>query len=306
METKTGKIEIADGSQISYRTIGDMNKPKIMLVSGSIFNYTQFDYVLLPALRSKLSEDYCFVQYDYVGIGESSQLEGDFDFLKITDQHLEFMDAMGIDKAHHFGYSKGSLISFFAAMKDQDRTLSVASYGTPNLAYTKDGTTKKEFSKRLEYLNAITGIWYNLVDKQNYRVVYDSVFLPTIFKGKQAYTLGFFEGIKSWWIRKKLEPLLTGTLIHNMVKLYKLYKEDITQEDTKKYIDALKEVSIPTMLLHSHGDEIVPFDGAMELGSYLKNNTFVEYTKFSHSSPVLIKKHGNKIMADYTNFLKTL
>ncbi|MCE7736764.1 MAG: alpha/beta hydrolase [Candidatus Heimdallarchaeota archaeon] len=306
METKTGKIEIADGSQISYRTIGNMSKPKIMLVSGSIFNYEQFDYVLLPALKSKLKEEYCFVQYDYVGIGESSQLEGDFDFLKIMDQHLEFMDAMGIDNAHHFGYSKGSLISFFAAMKDQERTLSVASYGSPNLAYTGDGTTKKEFTKRLEYLNSITGIWYNLVDKQNYRVVYDSVFLPTIFEGKQSYNLSFFEGIKSWWIRKKLEPLLTGTLIYNMVKLYKLYKEDITEEDSKKYIGELKEISVPTMLLHSQSDEIVPIGGAKELGNYLQNNTFVEYDKFSHSSPVLLKKHGKRIMTDYTNFLKSL
>ncbi len=60
------------------------------------------------------------------------------------------------------------------------------------------------------------------------------------------------------------------------------------------------------MLLHSHGDEIVPFEGAKELGDYLQNNTFVEYEKFSHSSPMLLKKHGKKIMADYCNFIKSL
>ena len=55
MKIDTGKIEIADGSKISYRTTGDMNKTKIMLVSGSIFNYQQFDNVLLPALKSSLN-----------------------------------------------------------------------------------------------------------------------------------------------------------------------------------------------------------------------------------------------------------
>ncbi|MFV2016082.1 MAG: alpha/beta fold hydrolase [Candidatus Heimdallarchaeota archaeon] len=283
-----------------------MSKTKIMLVSGSIFNYQQFDYVLLPTLRSKLKDDYCFVQYDYVGIGGSSQHEGDFDFLKITEQHIQFMDAMGIDNAHHFGYSKGSLISFITAMLNQERILSVASYGSPNLAYMGDGSTKKEFAKRLEYLNSITGIWYNLMDSQNVRVVYDSVFLPTIFKGKQAYNLSFFENIKSWWIRKKLNPLLEGTLIHNLVKLYQLYIEDITEEDKQKYIDGLKGISVPTMLLHSIDDEIVPIEGAKELAGQLENNIFVEYTKLSHSSPILLKKHGRKIITDYVNFIKSL
>lgn len=306
METQTGKIEIADGSKISYRTTGNMSKPKIMLLSGSIFNYRQFDYVFLPALISKLKGDYCFIQYDYVGIGESSQLDGDFEFLKITEQHLAFMDAMGIENAHHFGYSKGSVVSFLSAMSNQERTLSVASYGSPNLAYVGDGTTKNEFTKRIEYLNSITGIWYNLIDRQNFRVVYDSVFLPTIFNSKQAYNLGFLENIKSWWVRKKLEPLLTGTLIHNMVKLYQLYKEDITEEDRKRYISALKEISIPTLLLHGQVDEIVPIEGARELANHLQNNTMIEYKKSSHSSPILIKNEGRKIMSDYVNFVKSL
>ncbi|OLS25103.1 MAG: putative aminoacrylate hydrolase RutD [Candidatus Heimdallarchaeota archaeon LC_2] len=306
MKIDTGKIEIADGSRISYRTTGDMNKTKIMLVSGSIFNYQQFETVLFPALKSRLKGDYCYIQYDYVGIGESSQLNGEFEFLKIADQHLEFMDALGIENAHHFGYSKGSIISFFAAMKSQKRALSVASYGSPNLAYVGDGTTRNEFMKRLEYLNSISGIWGNLIDSKNFRVFYDTVFLPTIFEGKQAQNLGIFDNIKSWWIRKKIEPFLTGTLIHNLVKLYQLYIEEITEGDRQKYIDTLKEITIPTLLLHSEFDEIVPVQGARELSTYLQNNKMIEYNKFSHSSPVLRKKEGKRIMTDYSNFILSL
>ncbi len=306
MTVQIGKIEIADGSKISYRTSGDLTKPIIMLVSGSIFNYHQFDPVFLPTLKSKLNNEYCYIQYDYVGIGESSQLNGEFEFLKIADQHIEFMDALGIENAHHFGYSKGSIISFLAAMKNQERILSLASYGSPNLAYTVDPTTRNEFMKRLEYLNSITGIWGNLIDSKNFRVVYDSVFLPTIFHGKQAYNLGFIDKLKSWWIKKKIEPFLNGTLIHNLVKLYQLYIEEITEEDKEKYIAALKELTIPTLLLHSELDEIVPLQGARELSNHLQNNQFIEYTKFSHSSPVLLKKEGNRIMRDYSNFILSL
>ncbi|MHA2030096.1 MAG: alpha/beta fold hydrolase [Candidatus Kariarchaeaceae archaeon] len=306
MEVQTGKIEIADGSTISYKVNGDLNKPKIILVSGSIFNYQQFHPVLLPSLQAQLKDNYCYIQYDYVGIGESSQINGKFDFLKITEQHLEFMDAMSIENAHHFGYSKGSVISFIASMSDEKRTLSVASYGSPNLAYDSDQTTKTEFKRRLEYLNSISGIWGHNIDSQNFRVVYDSVFLPTIFVGKQAYNLGLFEIIKSWWVRKKIAPLLIGTRIHNLVKLYQMYIEDITEEDKQKYVDALEKITIPTLLLHGTADEIVPLQGARELAKHLKNNRFIEYQNYSHSNPVLIKGQGKRIMSDYAKFLNSL
>jgi pimeloyl-ACP methyl ester carboxylesterase len=306
VEVQTGKVEIADGSKISYKITGDLNKPKIILLNGSIFNYQQFHHVLLPALISKLKDYYCYIQYDYVGIGESSHINGDFEFLKISDQHLEFMDALSIENAHHFGYSKGSIISFLTAMKDENRTLSVGSYGSPNLAYRGDPTTKNEFKRRLEYLNSITGIWSHPIDSKNFRVVYDSVFLPTIFVGKQAYNLGIRERIQNWWIKRKLEPMLEGTIIHNLVKLYQLYIDDITEGDRERYIDALEKLTIPTLLLHGTADEIVPMQGALELAEYLQNNQFVKYKNFSHSNPVLVKSQGKQIMYDYAKFVQSL
>ena len=305
MDVKSDKVEIKDGSKISYRFHGDIKNPTVVFVSGSIFNFKQFDYVLFPRFQKHLQGEYSFLFYDYVGINGSSQIEGEFDFLEITRQHVELLDALSIEQAHHFGYSKGALISYLTAASNPNRVLSVGSYGTPNLA-SSDPTTQQEFSTRLQYLNSISGIWDQLVNEKNYKIVYDTVFLPTIFRGKQSSTLGPIDKIKNWWIRNKLKPLLEGTLVENLVKLYQLYKQDITEEEKERYITAMKGIEQQTILLHGIKDEIIPFHTAEELHEMVKNSQLVKFKKFSHSSPVLLKGQGNAIMKVYANFLNHL
>ncbi|MHA2250275.1 MAG: alpha/beta fold hydrolase [Candidatus Kariarchaeaceae archaeon] len=300
----TDKIEIKDGSTISYRFTGDTSKPVISLLSGSIFNYTQFDPVLFPYIKKFTTNAYSYLQYDYVGIGGSSPLNGDFDFLEITRQHVELLDALGIQSAHHFGYSKGSLISFFTASAHPDRVLTVTGYGNPNLGSPTQDITHKEFRKRVQYLKGISGIWHELVDERNFKIVYDTVLLPTIFANKNENSLSFKEKIINWWIRRSVKPMLVGTLIENIVKLYQYYMKETQPEDKEKYIEAMKGIKTPSLLLHGTLDEIVPHDASKLLSEWIEPSTYLEFP-FTHTSPVLNRFQGRKLMKSYADFLKT-
>jgi pimeloyl-ACP methyl ester carboxylesterase len=302
---ETSKIEIKDGSTIAYRIAGDRSKPAILFLNGSIFNYKQFDPILFPSLKKYVKDKYHFIHYDYVGFGESSAFNGEFDFLDITRQHVEFLDALYIEAAHHFGFSKGSLISFLTAASHPDRTLSVVGYGNPNLASPSPQKTKAEFAKRVQFLNGITGIWNDLVDEKNFKVVYDTVFLPTIFIGKTVSNLSLREKILNWWIMRKLFPMLVGTRIENIAKLYRYYMNDTSAEDQERYIEAMGSISIPTMLMHGTQDEIIPYEAAVALSKIIPTSELKEFP-YDHTSPMLHPLKGRRIMKTYANFLNDI
>ncbi len=302
-----GKIEIKDGSKIAYRITGDQSKPMIIFVNGSIFNYRQFDPVLFPALRKAVKEKFSFCHYDYVGFGDSTKeiYNGKIDLLEFSRQHIEMMDELGLESAHHFGYSKGSLISFLVTAGNPDRVASIAGYGNPNLAAGTGEKSRKEFSKRVQYIKGISGIWHLPVDKSNYKLVYDTVFLPTIFKNKSVSRLSFMEKITNWVVRNKLEPMLVGTLIGNIMELYKHYTIEAKSDEKEKYIDAMKKITKPTLLMHGKNDEIVPFEASKLLSEWIETSKLVDFP-YDHTSPVLKRGQGKKIMNEYAAFLSTL
>lgn len=299
------KVTISDGSSISYRLEGSVNNPVIVLLSGSIFNFKHYDPVLLPSLKKNLGNNYSFLQYDYVGIGHSSPLNGDFDFLTITRQHLELLDALGIDKSHHFGYSKGSLVSFLTAAMKSERVLSIAAYGSPSLG-NNDEKLRRKYAGKREAMQSISGIWDEPINEFNYDVLYDTIFLSTVFPGKTLKTLSLKEKAKNKIVKKKLKPMLWDTRIEILDKLFKYYTQKISEEEMERYVVAMKGIDLPVLLMHGTNDRTVPITDSEMLNSFIKSSKFVKFDGFSHTAPVLDKKKGSAIMSEYAKFLKSI
>jgi len=290
---------------MGVKITGELTKPTIMFCNGSIFNYRQFDPVYVPQLR-KYIDDYAIVQYDYIGYGQSSDLEGDFNFVTIADQHIALMDALGIDQAHLFGLSKGSVIAHLVAAGYHDRVLSLAGYGNPNLANdaSREMTTA-DFSTRLQHTKALTGIYKDHITKKNYKLVYDTVFVPSTF-GKQLSELNLIEKLKNTWIRRQLKPMTLGPKIEIMDKLFTYYINPITEDERQRYITAMKEISVPTLLMHGTKDRTVDISSSKLLASWNQEAELEIFKGLSHSQPTLIPWEGKKIMRRYASFLRDL
>lgn len=297
------EINIEDGSTISYRLEGDLSNPTIILLNGSIFNYKQFDPVLLPALKKQLGPGFSYLQYDYVGIANSSELKDTFDFRRIEQQHIQLMDALGIEQAHHFGYSKGSLISLLTAAIHPKRVKTMSGYGNPNL-HIKDGMLKEVFTRRRQALSSISGIWDQKIGEYNFEILYDTVFIPIIFPNKTLKTLSIAEKTKNKVIKNKLRPMLEGTKIGVIDKLYKLYTEDTPPEEDEKYVNAMKKISQPVLLLHGEADQTVPIKSSEKLHEWIQNSIYIPIKDFDHTSPALVKKRGGYVMKKVAKFIK--
>ncbi|MDH5402343.1 MAG: alpha/beta hydrolase [Candidatus Heimdallarchaeota archaeon] len=296
-------IEIGDKKQIYYRIDGNLSDPVIILLNGSIFNFKQYDYVFLKYLKTFLGSQYCYIQYDYIGIGKSSDLVGEFDLITIGDEHIAFMDKLDIKQAHLFGISKGSLISCIVAAKYPSRVLSIGGYGNPNLAHPSRLNTKQEFQNRVDRMKALEDIYHEEISKDNYNRVYDIVFQPTVFRNGQK---GIIDFLKNKYVKWKLKPLLLNTKIVILKDLYQYYTRDVDNDEMERYIAAMKSIKIPILLLHGSLDEIIDIEGCRLLSQWLSNSVFIEIPDFRHSSPILIYSQGKTIMNHYADFLRNI
>ncbi len=295
-------VKIESGATISYKLQGPVSKPVIVMVNGSIFNYKQFDPVLLPTLQKKLKKNYSFLQYDYVGISESSELEGQFNFQTIVDEHKQVLEALGIDTAHHFGYSKGSIISSMMAAQNSSFVSTFAGYGNPNLILWD--RTVDNFKLRLQYMEAIKGLWHRDISNDTYKMVYENVLLPTIFPGKNVNTLSLKEKALSNIIKNKIKPMLLSTKIENLHKLYYYYTQPLSSEFLEKYEKLIKSIKKPTLLMHGDKDETVPLESSILLNEWIENSELKIFRGYTHTGPVLSKLQGTKLMTKYASFIK--
>lgn len=292
------EITIEDGSIISYRLIGDISKPMIIFTNGSIFNYKQFDHVFFPELHKILGDEYSYLFYDYIGIGNSSEVD-EFDYFKIAEQHVELMDVLNIDKAHHFGYSKGGAIIQLVAINNPDRVLTINLLAGPNLAYWKDAIMN-EFKDRVRKIGELNHLIEQRINEDNYAEVYKKMYQEMLFDKN----LGFMDRIKNWYLRKVVKPMLLDTRISSLEKLYQYYtKELLNKVQQEKYISDLKKLDIPFLLHQGTEDVLVEMQGTIELDSYLKNSKLIKYEGFDHTSPAIIKKQGRQIMQNLADFI---
>ncbi len=294
-------VEIENGLKIAVKVTNDGKGETILFASGSIFNFRQYDMVLLPFLRKLLRDRYTFIQYDYVGIGESSPLEGDFEFQTIAEQQLQLLDALGLEQVHLFGYSKGALINQLVAAKSPDRIKSMAAYGSPNLADPNSlDWSNDEFNARVERLKQLRDIWHESISGNNYGRVYDTVFLPTIFRNGK---LSLLDRLKNFYIKRKLQPLLIGTKVEILYKLFKYYTHPIAEEERERYVDAIRSIQAPTLLMHGTADEIIPISASRLLNDWIPNSMLIELNGYRHSEPMLVPSKGKMLMVHYADFL---
>ncbi|MHA2502106.1 MAG: alpha/beta fold hydrolase [Candidatus Kariarchaeaceae archaeon] len=298
------QIKIASGHTIGYRIIGDTSKPTIMFLNGSVFNYKQFYPVYLPRIQKALGDRYSLLLYDYTGVGESSGYKGEFDFLRLTDEAIELLDALNLDQVHLFGLSKGGLMAQFITAKYPDRILSFAGYGNPNLANDdKREMLEKDYKSRLQSVQSLKGIYHERVDDRNFEIVYDTVYAPTIFN-KQVYQLGFGERLRNWWVRRKLHDMMMGTEIQFMDILFAYYLNKIADDERERYIEALRRIKKPALFMHGKRDEVIPYSSSELLHEWVEGSELELFDGFRHSRPTILPWEGKKIVERYLKFVQ--
>ncbi len=106
---------------INYRLDGPENGPVVILSNSLASNLTMWDYQI-PAL---VDEGYRVLRYDSRGHGQSAVPEGPYSIELLVSDAVALMDALGLEKVHFCGLSKGGMVGQMLGAKYSDRLISL-------------------------------------------------------------------------------------------------------------------------------------------------------------------------------------
>lgn len=106
--------------RISYLRRGTGGEP-LLLITGMAAHQLLWGDELLDGL----ARDFDVVAFDHRGIGDSSDVPGDFTVTELTDDAVALLDALGWRSAHVLGFSLGGLVAADLAARHGDRVRSL-------------------------------------------------------------------------------------------------------------------------------------------------------------------------------------
>lgn len=111
----------ANGIQLYYEVAGPADAPAVMLSNSLGTRLEMWD----PQMQA-LTERYRVLRYDSRGHGRSDAPEGPYTIDMLAQDALGLLDALGIERAHFCGLSKGGMVGQVLAAKHRDRLISLA------------------------------------------------------------------------------------------------------------------------------------------------------------------------------------
>jgi 3-oxoadipate enol-lactonase len=111
----------ANGIQLYYTLAGPADAPVVML-SNSLGTRLEMWDPQMPAL----AERYRVLRYDSRGHGRSDAPPGPYTIDMLADDALGLLDALGIERAHFCGLSKGGMVGQVLGARHGERLISLA------------------------------------------------------------------------------------------------------------------------------------------------------------------------------------
>jgi 3-oxoadipate enol-lactonase len=93
------------GCIVKYWWSDNSEKPLIFFAHGALVDHAQFDLQM-----HFLNENYQIIRWDMRGHGKSRPLEGHFSIKDASDDMLNILDVLGMDKAIFIGQSSGTYV----------------------------------------------------------------------------------------------------------------------------------------------------------------------------------------------------
>jgi pimeloyl-ACP methyl ester carboxylesterase/DNA-binding SARP family transcriptional activator len=245
-----------DGVRIAYGTAGQ-GPP--LVKSANWLNHLEFDWQspVWRHLLHALARHHQLIRYDERGNGLSDWSAQNLSFEAFLDDLETVVDAAGLDRFPLFGISQGCAVSIAYAVRHPQRVTRLILAGGYARGWRKRGSAD-EIARR-EALQTLTLQGWGQ-ENPAYRQIFTSLYLPDATP-EQA----------NWW--NELQRITTSP--QNAYRL----------SETLSHIDVrhlLEKVKVPTLVLHSRDDAVVPFECGRELASGIRGARFVPLDSRNH------------------------
>jgi len=277
-EISMDMISTSDGTQIFYKDWGSKDAQPIMFHHGWPLTADDWDNQMLFFL----SKGYRVIAHDRRGHGRSTQTWTGNDMDTYAADVAALTDALDLKNAVHIGHSTGGgeVAHYVARAKTGRVAMAVLIGAVPPIMLKTEanpgGLPMEVFDGLRTALAANRAQFY--------------LDLPTgPFYGYNRAGAKVDQGvIQNWW----RQGMMGGAQAH--YDCIKAFSETDFTED-------LKNITVPTLVMHGDDDQIVPYkDAALLSDKLLKNSTLKLYKGYPHG---MCTTHADVINADILEFI---
>jgi pimeloyl-ACP methyl ester carboxylesterase len=223
------------------------------MIQGTSENVYTWDHPVID----ELSKHFKTVIFDKRGVGRSDKLEGDLTVEIMAANLLGLMDALNINQAHILGHSLGGMIAQELALNNPERIKKLV------LCSTTCGGSKAEMPSM-----ATQSIMGRLASRGHTKLLVKKA-MPHTFSKK-------FIDENPEFIEKKTNDFLI------MPTEPPTFQAHIAAWGRYNSCRKLKNIDIPTLIMHGKQDMIVPFSNSELLAEKLPNAEVVHFDSSAH------------------------
>jgi DNA-binding winged helix-turn-helix (wHTH) protein/pimeloyl-ACP methyl ester carboxylesterase len=246
----------SDGTRIAYALAGQ-GPP--LVKAANWLNHLEYDWQspIWSHLLRALAARYRLVRYDERGNGLSDWNVGDISFDAFVRDLESVVDGVGLNRFALLGISQGCAVSIAYAVKHPERVSHLVLYG----GYAR-GRRMRGSIEEIEQSNATITLMRLGWGQENpaFRHIFTSLFIP----GGTVEQMKWFDD---------LQRVTTST--ENAVRI----RETMNGIDVT---DLLERVSVPTLVVHCHGDAVVPFEEGRLMAARISGARFVALEGSNH------------------------
>lgn len=255
-EQVVGFCRSTDGTRLAVGTAGS---GQALIKTANWLNHIEFDWespVWSPLLR-ELGAHYRLVRYDARGNGLSDWDVGDFSFDAFLDDFSTVVEATKLDRFSILGMSQGASIAIAYAVRHPERVERLILVGAYAQGRNKRGTPQ-DAEQAAALLTLMRSGWGQ--EHSAFMQAFSSIYLP---KGTPEQ-VGWFTDLQ----RRTTSP-------ENAVRI-RMACDDID------VADLLPQVGVPTLVMHSRYDNVVPLDQGRLIASTIPGARFVTLESDNH------------------------
>ena len=266
----------SDGVNLAVATAGD-GLPVVK--TGTWLTHLEYDWQspVWSPLLAHLAARFQLIRYDPRGCGLSDREPADISFEAFVQDLEAVVDTQGLRRFALVGISQGAAVSVAYAVRHPDRVSRLVLSGGYPLGRRKRGDDA-DVAMQEALFTLIQHGWGQ--DNPAFRQVFTSLFIP---EGTPEQTQ---------WLND-LQRVSTSP--ENAIRVRRATENvDIT--------GLLPRVTAPTLVLHSRGDALVPFEMGRMLASGIPGARFVELESRNHL-PVAQERAWPRYIAEICDFL---
>ncbi len=246
----------ADGARLAYATIGD--GPAIVKAANWL-SHLELDWQgkVWSELLDLLSRRRCLVRYDARGNGLSDWSPPAITFERFVSDLATVFDAAGVSRAPVFGISQGAAVAVAYAAAHPDRVSGLILVGG-----CARGWRTKRHPKLDETFSALMVLMRQGWGGRNaaFRQIFTSTFFPNATPE-----------LAEWWNELQRQT----TTPDNAADILSALGDVDVRAD-------LAKIRVPTLVLHSRDDRVVPMQDGIELATNIANARFVALDSDNH------------------------